>query len=44
MLGIGPMLVADVEKPAAPSVQIDNIQTVNIGNWGDLVKLLKDRV
>lgn len=44
MLGIGPMLVTDVEKPAAPSVQIDNIQTVNIGNWGDLVKLLKDRV
>lgn len=44
MLGIGPMLVADVEKAPAPSVKIDNIQTVNIGNWGDLVKLLKDRV
>ena len=44
MLGIGPMLVADVEKAAAPSVKIDNIQTVNIGNWGELVELLKDRV
>ena len=44
MLGIGPMLVADAEKAAAPSVKIDNIQTVNIGNWGELVELLKDRV
>lgn len=40
MLGVGPMLVADTEK-VAPSVQIDTIQTVNIGNWGELVELIK---
>lgn len=28
---------------ATPSVSIGSIQTVNIGNWGDLVELLKQK-
>jgi len=44
ILGRGSMLV--VESPrigvATPSVSINNIQTVNIGNWEELVTLLKE--
>ncbi len=43
MLGVGPMLSADAEKSIAPSVNIDTIHTVNIGNWGELVNLLRER-
>lgn len=43
MLGVGPMLSADAEKSFAPSVNIDTIHTVNIGNWGELVNLLRER-
>ena len=35
MLGIGDML-----NTTTPAVNIENIQTVNIGNWDELVKLL----
>jgi len=40
--GRGEMLVK--EDVATPAVSINSIQTVNIGNWSDLVQLLKDRV
>ena len=39
--GSGEMLNTTTES-AKPSVTIGTIQTVNIGNWGDLVKLLKE--
>lgn len=42
--GDGEMLLPKKnESPAAilPSVQIHSAQTVNIGNWGDLVELIK---
>lgn len=31
-------------SPAVQTVQIGSIQTVNIGNWDELVKLLKDKM
>ena len=40
--GRGEMLVK--EDVTTPAVSINSIQTVNIGNWSDLVQLLKDRV
>ena len=40
----GPMLNVQAESPQnAPSVSIGTIQTVNIGNWGELVELLKQK-
>ena len=30
--------------PPSPAVSIGTIQTVNIGNWEELVKLLKDKI
>ena len=40
--GTGSMLVGELSQPkTAPSVSIGTIQTVNIGNWGELVELLK---
>ena len=39
----GTMLVEDTHTPT-PSVSIGSIQTVNIGNWNELVKLLRDRI
>ena len=41
--GRGEMLVREEASPST-SVSINSIQTVNIGNWSDLVKLLKDKV
>ena len=42
LLGDGDMLV---NKPTpTPSVSIGSIQTVNIGNWNELVNLLRDRI
>jgi len=41
MLGIGSMLVGG-ESQVSPTVSINNIQTVNIGNWDELVTLLKE--
>ena len=41
--GTGEMLNTQKEQPQ-PSVSIGTIQTVNIGNWGDLVKLLKEKI
>ena len=41
MVGEGPMLLSDVAQQA-PSVKIDNIHTINIGNWGELVNLIKE--
>lgn len=43
ILGIGDMTNVPTTQ-ASPSVSINSIQTVNIGNWSDLVKLLKDKV
>lgn len=40
LLGEGYMLEKN-PKTDAPSVHIENAQTVNIGNWGELVNLLK---
>ena len=42
--GEGEMLNApelDAQASAAPGINIGNIQTVNIGNWGELVEALK---
>ena len=40
--GTGSMLVGELSQPkTTPSVSIGTIQTVNIGNWGELVELLK---
>lgn len=44
LLGVGEMTVQIETEPKAailPSVQIHSAQTVNIGNWGDLVELIK---
>lgn len=42
LLGDGDMLV---NKPTpAPAVSIGTIQTVNIGNWDELVEILKRRM
>lgn len=40
MVGEGDMLDA-ASTQAAPAVNIQNIQTVNIGNWDELVTLLR---
>lgn len=37
--GVGPMVIEEAPK-TSPSVSIGSIQTVNIGNWDELVKLL----
>ena len=42
MLGDGDMLVNN--PTPAPSVSIGTIQTVNIGNWGELIELLKTKM
>ena len=42
MLGEGEMLEKKTE--VAPTVSINTIQTVNIGNWGELVSLLKEKI
>ena len=40
--GTGSMMVGELSQPkATPSVSIGTIQTVNIGNWNELVELLK---
>ena len=40
--GTGSMRVETESKPSpSPAVTIGSIQTVNIGNWGELVELLK---
>ena len=44
MLGIGEMLHREESPKSNPAVSIQNIGTVNIGNWDELVSLLKDRV
>ncbi len=41
--GTGSMMLGESSQPAAPSVSIGTIQTVNIGNWGELVELLKNK-
>lgn len=44
ILGRGGMTVEDspqTEANPSPSVSIGSIQTVNIGNWGELVDLIK---
>jgi len=42
--GTGSMYVGELSQPkTAPSVSIGTIQTVNIGNWGELVELLKGK-
>ena len=41
--GSGDMLIKP-EPVKTPAVSIQNIGTVNIGNWDELVSLLKDRV
>lgn len=42
LLGEGPMLLVEkTEQYTSHSVHIENAQTVNIGNWGELVELLK---
>lgn len=38
--GTGSMTVGEFSQHS-PSVHIENAQTVNIGNWGELVELLK---
>lgn len=39
--GMGEMLNTTSAQTPTPSVSIGTIQTVNIGNWGELVELLK---
>lgn len=39
--GEGAMTLAD--SPCLPPVHINNIQTINIGNWGELVELLNKK-
>lgn len=42
--GAGSMLVGELSQPkATTSVSIETIQTVNIGNWDELVTLLKTK-
>jgi len=41
--GTGDMFIGKTPTPS-PSVSIGTIQTVNIGNWNELVELLKARV
>ena len=46
ILGRGSMFVDENPKPStpsAPAVSIGTIQTVNIGNWEELVNLLKNK-
>lgn len=43
ILGEGEMLVNFPSEKSGPTVTIGNIQTVNIGNWGELVELLNKR-
>lgn len=40
ILGVGEMTDTPTPPPS-PAVTIGSIQTVNIGNWGELVELLK---
>lgn len=44
--GDGEMILGEPTPtpPPSPAVQIGTIQTVNIGNWDELVKLLKDKM
>lgn len=43
--GTGSMLLGESSQSTpVPSVSIGSIQTVNIGNWSELVRLLKDKV
>lgn len=42
--GDGDMILGRREESPNPSFSIGSILTVNIGNWDELVKLLKDRV
>lgn len=40
--GTGNMLMADTHPSSvSPAVSIGSIQTVNIGNWGELVEMIK---
>ena len=43
ILGRGSMVVAESPQ-TLPAVSIGTIQTVNIGNWNELVELLKTKV
>ena len=43
LLGDGEMLVNIPKQSPSPSVSIGTIQTVNIGNWSELVDLLKQK-
>ena len=43
ILGIGDMTNVPTAQ-APPAVSIGTIKTVNIGNWEELVKLLKDKM
>lgn len=44
--GRGEMLIKEgtPPPPSSPAVSIGTIKTVNIGNWEELVKLLKDKM
>lgn len=43
--GDGQMVIGENKEVSthSPSVHIENAQTVNIGNWGELVELLKSQ-
>lgn len=48
ILGRGSMMVEDSPQPPnmvphSPSISVGTIQTVNIGNWDELVKLLNNK-
>ena len=43
ILGRGGMLVGESPQMQIPPVHINNIQTINIGNWGELVELLNKK-
>ena len=42
--GEGQMTLDAPAPPSSPAVQIGSIQTVNIGNWGELIELRKDKM
>ncbi len=43
ILGRGEMEVVESPQTGQPSVSIGTVQTINIGNWGELITLLKNK-
>ena len=42
--GKGEMFASEQSSSAAPTVAINTIQTINIGNWGDLANMIAELI